>query len=321
MRLARKNVPGVVYHLIWRFVDRDWFFHDTEERGCYLRLLGRALDFADWRCLAFALMSNHIHIAIVAGFAPMSAWTKRVNSPFALWMNERYGRLGSLFADRAKDYAIQSAREAHLLAYIHNNPVRAGVVTHANQSAWTSHQYYAGHYAPPKWLHVDEGLARSGFVDMASFDTWVGVTPGESGIVEVDRARRAAKKHGAIEVATPVDGAPAMIPLVRKPTGHIRMDVNTVIRIASEMLNVSEMLVRSRSRVEAAVAARSVTVRCGRALGISSSDIASALGISTSAVSQISDRDPPPLARTAIHLVAERLEIEMVRPRTFETST
>jgi REP element-mobilizing transposase RayT len=315
MRMPRKNVPGVVYHLIWRFVDRDWFFHDAEERGCYLRLLGRALEFVDWRCLAFALMSNHIHIAMVAGTSPMSSWTKRVNSPFARWMNERHGRLGSLMADRARDHAIVSAREGHLLAYIHNNPVRAGVVAHANQSGWTSHRFYAGLDAPPKWLHVDEGLARAGFVDMATFDAWVGVTPGESGVVEVERARRAAKKHGALEVATPVDGAPAMIPLVRRPTGHIRMDVNTVIKIAAEILHVSELLVRSRSRVDAAIAARFVTVRCGRALGISASEIAAALGISTSAVSQISDREPSPLARTVIQSVAERLEIEMVRPR------
>lgn len=321
MRIARKNVPGVVYHLIWRFVDRDWFFRDAEERGCYLRLLGRAFEFTDWRCLAFALMSNHIHMAVVAGHARMSSWTKRVNSPFARWMNERHGRLGPLMADRAKDHAIISAREGHLLAYIHNNPVRAGVVAHANQSEWTSHPYYTGLSAPPKWLHVDEGLARAGFDDMAAFDAWVGVTPGESGVVEVERARRAAKKHGAIEVATPVDGAPAMIPLVRKPMGHVRMDVNTVIRIAAEMLQVSELLVRSRSRVDAAIAARFVTVRCGRALGISASEIAAALGISSSAVSQISDRAPPPLARTVMQTVVERLQIEMVQPRTFELRT
>lgn len=321
MRLPRRNVPGVVYHLIWRFVDREWFFHDAEERGCYLRLLGRALSFTDWRCLAFALMSNHIHIAAVAGDASMSGWTKRVNGPFALWMNERHGRLGPVFADRAKDYAIVSAREAHLLAYIHNNPVRAGVVTHANQSAWTSHPYYSGVYEAPAWLRVDEGLIRAGFTNPADFDEWVGVTPGESGVVEVGRARRAAKKQGALEIATPVAGRPALLPLVRKGVGHIRMDVNTVIRVAAETIDVAEMLVRSRSRNPGAVAARFVTAYCARRLGISATEVAAALGISVAAVCKASDREPSPLALAAIEIVAARLEMESVRPRMLEVAS
>ena len=61
-RKPRSNQPGVVYHLISRFVEREWFIKEEEEREYYVRLLGRALSESDWRCLAYAVMSNHIHL-------------------------------------------------------------------------------------------------------------------------------------------------------------------------------------------------------------------------------------------------------------------
>jgi len=53
-RLPRFIEPGTVYHLISRFVDREWFIKREDERRTYLRLLGRALLDSDWRCFSFA---------------------------------------------------------------------------------------------------------------------------------------------------------------------------------------------------------------------------------------------------------------------------
>ena len=89
-------------------------------------------------------MSNHIHVAMIAGAAPLESWAKRVHSPFATWMNRQRGRLGPLIADRPKDIAVPDDRVPHLIAYIHNNPVRAGIVERAVGSVWTSHLAYTG---------------------------------------------------------------------------------------------------------------------------------------------------------------------------------
>src|SRR5215467_11293888 len=136
MRMARLFVPEVVYHLIWRFVDRRWFFTADEERETYLRMLGHALSQTEWRCLAYALMSNHIHLAAVAGRDPLGPWAKAVNSNFAQWMNQRHGRLGPLIADRPRAHATAPEKEAGVISYIHNNPVRARVVERASDSTW-----------------------------------------------------------------------------------------------------------------------------------------------------------------------------------------
>ena len=63
MRIARCTEPTVVYHVISRFVDREWILDDDEERARYLALFGRAIALTDWMSISYCLMSNHIHPA------------------------------------------------------------------------------------------------------------------------------------------------------------------------------------------------------------------------------------------------------------------
>ncbi len=67
-----------------------------------------------------------------------------------------------------------------MLAYVHNNPVRAGVVTDPTESRWTSHRAYVGEEAAPGWLDVREGLRLAGFDESRE---------GRAGFDEVVRAR------------------------------------------------------------------------------------------------------------------------------------
>src|SRR5690242_11314772 len=114
MRIARLYVPGVVHHVISRLVDRRFFFDLPDARITYLKLLGRSLDRSDWQCLAYALMSNHIHLLLVAGQERPEHWLKRAHSPFAMVMNERAAGLGSIFADRPKMRIVPDADVARV---------------------------------------------------------------------------------------------------------------------------------------------------------------------------------------------------------------
>lgn len=286
MRTARFSLPGSLYHCIWRFVDRDWFFTSRDERENYLRLLEHALSRSDWRCLAYALMSNHIHLAVVAGSRPMSSWTKATNSPFARWMNRRHGRIGPLFADRAKDYQLERGAAGNLIAYIHNNPVRAGVVKRASQSEWTSHRAYAGLVCAPEWLAVDEGLARCGFDKPSDFDAWVDVTPGESGVVRLERQRRLLRQRGSIEPGTPgSQEGRVTFPVMARRSFHVRPDPHTVIDLVAELCGVACDELRSRRRLRRLSDTRRIIAHCASGFGLTPSETASALGISSQAVS------------------------------------
>src|SRR5207253_2547042 len=100
---------------------------------------------------------------LIAGRSRAEALFKPLHTGFAGWLNHVQGTLGPVFADRPLFVAVASARAACLLAYVHNNPVRAGVVASAARSTWTSHQFYLDARPAPPWLRVEQGLALAGF--------------------------------------------------------------------------------------------------------------------------------------------------------------
>ncbi|MDX2086882.1 MAG: hypothetical protein SFX73_03480 [Kofleriaceae bacterium] len=310
-RTARRNRPGLAYHVIWRFVDRAWYFRDDEERGQYLRLLGRALELTDWRCFAYALMSSHVHLYLCAGLAPMSSWTKRAHSYFAQWLNRRHERIGPVFADRPTDYAFLPSSEPNLLAYIHNNPVRAGVVQRARDSTWTSHRAYIGLVRPPTWLRVDEGRARTGLVGV-DVDSWLEATPGMRHDLALRPRRGDVRKLGAVELGSPLlDQEHTMVSIVARPFAHVRMPPSRVVEVVAILTGCDRLQLCSPRKHPALVTARAIVARVGCALGIPKSHIASALGLSAEAVHRASTRELPDAGRALVQAALDWLHLEM----------
>jgi hypothetical protein len=218
----------------------------------------------------------------------MASWTKSTNAPFARWLNKRLDRIGPIFADRADEWVMAPHNEGDVIAYIHNNPVRAGVVKRASASTWTSHQAYLGLVARPAWLHVDEGLARAGFSDQAGFDRWVRSSVGDRwDHAKVAEIRREARRVGSIEVATPTVYE---VPLVAKPDAWIRPTPPSLVAQVAGLVGVDIRLMCSRSTNVSALLARRVAVHAGKRAGLTGAQLANVLGISPQAVSQLSRR-------------------------------
>jgi len=78
------------------------------------------------------------------------------------------GGRGSVFADRPKSLLVHAETYGmELLRYVHNNPVRAGLVASAADSDWSSMRMYLGLEEAPKWLSVEAVLGP----DIADRDT------------------------------------------------------------------------------------------------------------------------------------------------------
>ncbi len=162
-RHARIEAPHSLHHLIGRCLNREFLLIGAEERAEYLRRIPAVLTAVDMQPLGYALMSNHTHLACRTGRQRPSTFIHRLHGGFAAWLNGRLGRLGPVFAGRFTDVVCPEERTAFLLAYIHNNPVRAGVVADPADSDWTSHRAYLGLEAPPAGVDIHAGLAASGF--------------------------------------------------------------------------------------------------------------------------------------------------------------
>ena len=311
MRIVRLPVEGAVHHIIVRFIDRDFLVNDEASRERYLQLLGRAMSESDWRCLAFAIMSNHIHLAMLAGETPAERWSRRVHPPFASWINGRLERIGPMLADTHM-WTVRSENVRRLVAYIHNNPVRARLVAHARESSWTSHRAYLG-LMQFSWLDTQFGLDMLRLTP-DEFDAYVDENVGyEPKPGALDGIHRAARRRGGIELATPVESESPEVPLVARRFAHIRPDPRRVLELVAEIIGVSVARMRSRERDPASIDARALAIQCGRALGLSISSMTSALGISVQRGTELARRTLPGSVASGAAVVCSRIEGELLR--------
>lgn len=161
-RVLRLEGEGAVYHVIVRGNERRAVFRDDEDRRGYLDRLAKYRGRFGFRLLAFCLMGNHIHLAIERGPTKLSRVMLTLQSSYAQRFNRRHGRVGHLFQGRYKAFLIEKDRYLlALIRYIHENPVKAGLVAQAHEYEWSSDRYYRRGKGP-EWLDLDVVLALFG---------------------------------------------------------------------------------------------------------------------------------------------------------------
>lgn len=114
----------------------------------------------------YALMPNHFHLMVRTPLANLGESMKYLLSRYGYWLNKTHGWDGSVFRGRYKNRVVtDDAYWRHLLAYIHLNPVRAGLVMRPSRANWTSHGAYTGRDDRPAWLDVREMVSLFGSVE------------------------------------------------------------------------------------------------------------------------------------------------------------
>jgi len=271
-------VVGALCHVICRFVDYR-FVLDDEGRVAYLGFLAASLGNTDWRLISYALMSSHIHLGMIMGADPLSAWAHRLNQRFANWINRKLRGakskvLGAVFADRPSTKPICPSRTRFLLAYHHRNPMSAGVVDDVAQSTWTSHRAYVGLDTPPLGLEVDLGLRHAGFAR----------TP------EGRREFHAFVSRTSVGVEELFD-SPNVPSVLEDSRVSPLPDAHLVIRLAARVCEQPIEDVRNGSRRRAIAQVRRVALVVWLTRGGTTARMAAALGISAPGASQLLNRN------------------------------
>lgn len=299
-RYQRIIKPGDLVHVVSRFANRERRITSEHERGEYLRRLGRAIEKSDWRLISFCIMNSHLHWASIAGWRPFSWIARRVHPGFAQWLNRRQRRLGAVFADRPKTPIIEIAQSPRLVAYIHNNPVKAGVCDRAVDSQWSSHRFYTGQESPPSWLSVSLGMRLSGFepntAGRQAFNELVESCVDEprefhfSGKeMNMDRiaARRAIGQ--GIDLGYPLLGAegPALYPVLTAEGVPVQPvwdgNLGSVVKEVADQTGLALGQILSRNRKRQLCRARRLVVLVARDnLGRGLSEVAATLGMAPS---------------------------------------
>jgi REP element-mobilizing transposase RayT len=138
-------------------------FIDDDDRWVYLRLLEKVVVKQQWRCLAYCLMRNHVHLLIETPEPNLGAGMQRLHGVYAQTVNERHGWKGHVFQGRYGAERVKSDAQLLVTArYIARNPVAASLCREAREWPWSSHAAVVGGVAAPRWLDVGRLLAFFG---------------------------------------------------------------------------------------------------------------------------------------------------------------
>lgn len=158
-RRLRIHVPGGFYHVTLRGNHRQDIFFASEHRQWLEDIVAEVIARFAARVHAYCWMTNHIHLLVQVGEAPLGRIMLAIASRYARKVQASFQTTGHLF-ERRHDAKLVDA-DAYLLVllrYIHLNPVRACMVAAAHDYPWSSHRAYLGRVVTP-WLTTDFALS------------------------------------------------------------------------------------------------------------------------------------------------------------------
>jgi putative transposase len=126
-----------------RGINRQTIFNEDEDYHRFLQTLKYYKESSGYQIFAYALMSNHIHVLLKIGSEPLEQIMRRICGKYVYWYNQKYDRAGYLFQDRFKSEPVgDDSYFLTVLRYIHQNPLKAGMVKSVEQYPWSSYNAY-----------------------------------------------------------------------------------------------------------------------------------------------------------------------------------
>ncbi|MBL8024674.1 MAG: transposase [Elusimicrobia bacterium] len=147
-RQPRLVVPGGLYHVMARGIERRTLFIDPIEYREFIDRLDQSLNDSGCLCFAWVLMPNHFHLLVQVGKEGTPPLMRQLMTGYAVFFNRRHRRAGHLFENRYK--AILCEKETYLMElirYIHLNPLRGKIVESLEaleNFPWSGHRALLG---------------------------------------------------------------------------------------------------------------------------------------------------------------------------------
>ncbi len=142
-RQRRAYSATQIYHIMVRGNAGRDIFLDDDDKNKFIRILSHKERQTEFKLYAFCLMKNHFHLSLKEGHENISNIMRRINTAYAVYFNKKYQLSGHLFQNRFKSENVENdAYLISLIRYIHQNPVKAGIVLSPEEYQWSSCLYY-----------------------------------------------------------------------------------------------------------------------------------------------------------------------------------
>ena len=147
-----------IYHVMMRGINHQNIFEEPEDYYQFITTLDRLRVLYDdlglpcgtsFTLYGYCLMANHFHLLIREREDTIGNIIKRIASSYVYYYNHKYLRDGHLFKERFKSEPVNDMSYfTTLLRYIHQNPVKAGIVTEVKDYEYSSWGEYTGQVEP-----------------------------------------------------------------------------------------------------------------------------------------------------------------------------
>jgi putative transposase len=158
-RFRHREVAGGVWHVFARGVAGRPVFVDRLDRARYLVLLATVVAQLRWRCLAYCLMDNHVHLLVETPEANLGVGARLLHRDYARELRWRHGLGGEVFEDGFGAVRVRDDAQLWAVAvYLAVNPVEAGLCGAPGAWGWSSYSATVGDTPAPPWLDVERLL-------------------------------------------------------------------------------------------------------------------------------------------------------------------
>ena len=144
-RVSRNSINSKYIHVITQGIKKEYIFQEDKYKQKYINLLNKFIqDYNSVNILAYCVMDNHTHFLVYTDkINDLSKVMSKLNTSYGMFYNNTTGRVGYVFKNRY--YTQEIVDEKHLfntLAYIHKNPVKAGIVKSESDYKYSSYCNY-----------------------------------------------------------------------------------------------------------------------------------------------------------------------------------
>lgn len=138
-RIARIEIVGYPYHVIQRGNRNQKVFIREGDKAKYLKILKVQADLFGLDVWAYCLMDNHVHLIVMPNHeGALTECISETHRSYTCMVNFREDWRGHLWQGRFKSYPMNARYLWAAVRYVERNPVRAGIVTKAEDYPWSS---------------------------------------------------------------------------------------------------------------------------------------------------------------------------------------
>lgn len=204
-RRARMKSKNGFYHVMLRGANKQEIFHDEEDNMKFLEIFMRYKEESGMGVYAWCLMNNHVHLLVREVNEELWVTMKRIAVSYVSYYNWKYGTTGHLFQDRFRSEVVETKRYfLTVIRYIHQNPVKAGIVNKPADWRWSSCGAYYGLVSYPRGLLNREKaltiLAEDPAIALEKFKEYNEMNAEDECLDEVWRRRRLTDEEAREEI-------------------------------------------------------------------------------------------------------------------------